>query len=216
VSDKMNMADKMAVFLTERRALVIISLIAVVLIIVAAAVWTPIRQNLIDKNAMAAEEVEDLYSQWTYAMDDDKAELEEQFLTTTEAILVKGGTSYARQRALFVRGQYYIVKEMWVEASADFTQLADDYSDSYLAPIALFNSASTMEEAGNNDMAIEFYQRVVDEYSDSAAEALFNLARLTQEAGDNDKAREYYETLVADYSDTDWKNIAKSRILLMN
>ncbi|MDC7220424.1 MAG: tetratricopeptide repeat protein [Spirochaetales bacterium] len=219
MSDKMNMADRLAVFLTERRALVIAVLAVAVIIIVAAAVWAPIRDNMVDKNAMAAEEIDELYSQWMFSFDDEKPNLEEEFLSTTEAVLAKGGANYAVQRAYFMRGQYYITQEMWTEASTDFVALADGFPQSYLAPVSLFNAAAAMEEAAMASEAALLYERLVNEYGENApeaAEALFNMARLAEEAGDNTKATEYYETLIADYGTTDWKNIAKTRILLMN
>ena len=159
MSDKLNLADRLAVFLTERRALVIGVLAVVVLIIIAAAVWVPVRDNLADKNARAAEELDELYSDWMYAAEDEKSGLEEEFLAMASQTLDSSSSSYAAQRALFMRGQYYINKEMWEEASADFIKLAGDFPKSYLAPVALFNGASTMEEAGDSDKAAEYYEK---------------------------------------------------------
>ena len=61
-------------------------------------------------------------------------------------------------------------------------------------------------------------KKLVTEYKETApeaAEALFNLGRLAEEKGDKAAAQGYYETLIADYGSSDWKNIAKTRILLM-
>ncbi len=217
MSDRMNLADRLAVFLTQRRVLVIAALVIVVVVIVAAAVWTPVRSSMADKNARVAEEIDQLFSDWLYAGDDQQSGLEEQFLSTASAA-ADGKAEYPAQRALFMRGQYYINKEMWPEASADFAALAERFPRSYLAPVALFNAASTSEEAGDPAKASEFYTRLVEGYGDSSAEvaeALFNLGRLAEEGGDKEKAREYYNRLVADYDTSDWKNIAKTRILLM-
>ena len=219
MSDKLNMADRLSVFLTERRALVITALAVVVVIIITAAVWAPVSNNLAEKNAQVAEQLDEMFSDWMYAAEGDKAGLEEEFLALASRTLENDGSSYAAQRALFMRGQYYINKEMWEEASGDFIRLAEDFPKSYLAPVALFNGASTMEEAGNADQAILYYEQLVDNYKETApeaAEAIFNLGRLAESGGDKDKAREYYETLIADYDSSDWKNIAKTRILLMN
>lgn len=110
-------------------------------------------------------------------------------------------------------------QEMWEEASADFIELAELSPKSYLAPVSLFNGASCQEEAGNSEVAAELYARLFEGYKDTApvaVEALFNMGRIAEETGDRDKALEYYETLVSDYENTDWKNVAKTRILLMN
>jgi len=213
----MNLADRLAVFLTERRALVIAALVVVVTIIVAAAVWGPIRSGMDDRNAQVAEDIDQSFSDWLYAGDDEKAAKEEEFLANVQKGL--DGREYSVQRALFMRGQYYINLEKWAEASADFASLADSYPKSYLAPVALFNAASTSETAGDSAKAVEFYTRLVDNYADKAgeaAEALFNLGRLAEEEGNKDKAKEFYNQLIADYDASDWKNIAKTRILLMN
>ncbi len=219
MSDKLNMADRLSIFLTERRALVITALAVVVVIIITAAVWAPVSDKLAEKDAQTAEQLDELFSDWMYASDEDKSAKEEEFLALASQVLSKSGSSYAGQRALFMRGQYYINKEMWDEASADFILLAHDYPESYLAPVALFNGASTLDEAGKSEDAARYYQELVDGFSDEApeaAEALFNLGRLAEEGGDSAKAKEYYEALIADYDSSDWKNIAKTRILLMN
>jgi TolA-binding protein len=217
VSDKMKLADRLAVFLTERRALVIAALVVVVIIIVAAAVWGPVRSGIEDKSAQIAEDIDQSFSDWLYAGDDEKTAKEEEFLAKAQSGL--DGKDYSVQRALFMRGQYYINLEKWAEASADFASLAERFPKSYLAPVALFNAASTSESAGDKVKAVELYTRLVDDYADKAgeaAEALFNLGRLAEEGGDQDRAKEFYNRLIADYDTSDWKNIAKTRILLMN
>lgn len=219
MSDKMSTSDRIAAFLVERKSLVIVSLALAVLVIVAAVIWSPIKQNSLDKTAMLAEDIDEAYSLWLYADEESKEGKEEELLALFDSALDSKGATYAGQRALFMRGQYYISREMWEEASADYLALAEKFPQSYLTPTALFNAASTQEEAGNVSRASELYARLVDEFSETApeaAEALFNLARLAESDGDKAGATEYYERIIADYGTSDWKNIAKTRILLMD
>jgi tetratricopeptide (TPR) repeat protein len=202
----------------KKKSLVIAMLAIVVVIIVAAAVWSPIKQNLSNKDAMLAEDIDDSFSEWLYAEDDVKAEKEAAFMGLIENAVNSKGASYAGQRGLFIRGQYYVSQKEWEKASADYAMLAERYPKSYLAPVSLFNAASTLEEAGNTEEAVLFYAELLEKYgkiAPEAAEALFNLARLSEEKGDKVKAKEYYEQLITDYSSSDWKNIAKTRILIM-
>lgn len=218
MSDKLNAADRLAGFLVEKRVLVIVLLVLVVIIAVGAAVWSPVRQNMMDNRAMMAEDLDQSFSDWIYADEENRDEQEESFLALAEEALAVKGAPYTVQRALFLRGQYYVSQEMWSEATADYALLAEDYPQSYLAPVALFNAGSTSEQNGDNTGAAAYYTQLVDTYSETApeaAEALFNLGRLAEAEGNKDEAVSYYERLIADYSTSDWKNIAKTRILIM-
>jgi len=191
--------------------------ILMIVVIIGAFVMDKIRIAKNEKATILAEDIIEGFSDWKTAEDD--SEQEDAFMALIDEALLDFEGTFAEQRALYMRGQYYIEKEMWTEASADFYTLYDKYPESYLAVVSLFNAASTIEEAGSNEKAISYYQELVDNFKGEAPEvpdALFQLGRLSEKEGNVDQAIEYYEQLILDFSDTDWTNLAKSRIISLN
>lgn len=212
-----SITQKLNQTLSAKKGLIGILLGAMVLIVIGAVVLDSLQTKRNNEAIILAENMVESFSDWS--SDIEKESNEEKLLAYFEEALADYKGTFAEQRALFTRGQYFIEQEMWQEAAGDFYGLYEAFPKSYLAPIALFNAASTMEQAGNVDKSLEYLQILVDGYSDvspEAPEALFNLGRLEEKQGNSEKAMEYYEQLILDFSDTEWTNVAKSRIISLN
>ncbi len=123
--------------------------------------------------------------------------------------------AYAHMQALNLQGKYFQSQKDWEGAQRAYQALADRFSETYLAPIALFNAATAAEEQGNSGEALGIltgFMEVYGENSPEAPEVLFNLGRLSEVQGDGDEARKWYNQLVADFSTSFWANIAKTRL----
>lgn len=211
---ELSLTQKINQVLGKNRVLLFVLAGLMVAVVIGAVVLDRINQKRVQEATVQAEEVVDLFVEWKSGDIEDQVLLD--YISST---LEDYSGTFAEQRALFSRGQYYIDTEMWSEAAADFIALADQYPQSYLAPVALFNAAGTVENAGDLQLASEYFERLVNDYSQESPEipeAIFNLGRIAEAQGDVEKAIEYYDRLVLDFSGSDWTNLAKSRILSLN
>jgi len=216
-NDNVSITQKLNQNLSAKKGIIGILLGAMVVIIIGAVVLDAFQTKRNDKATVLSEKMVELYADWS--VDVDKEDNEEELLALFDEALNDYKGTFAEQRALFTRGQYFIDKEMWEEAAGDFYSLYEGFPKSYLAAVSLYNAASVMEEAGNLDKSFEYFETLVNEYYETAPEApeaLFQLGRLQEKMGDSEKAIEYYEQLILDFSDTEWTNLAKSRIISLN
>ncbi|MEA1927312.1 MAG: outer membrane protein assembly factor BamD [Candidatus Auribacterota bacterium] len=82
-----------------------------------------------------------------------------------------------------------------------YEDLADDYSDSSLAPEALFRIGRILEEQGNYSGAIGWYDDLIDDYpnSDQAPDGLFRMGVCLEEEDDLLDAFDVYQDLLEEY-----------------
>ena len=209
-------AEKFALVLKTHSMKFIAAAIAVVLILVAIGVTEYFSNQKQEQSIIAAEDIEDAFIKYMTAAEDDKAAAKDNLTALISSAKQDYSGLYAEMKALSTEARMLADEESWNDAAAAYTALADGFSDSYVAPVALLNAAAMKEEAGEDDAAVKLYARVVDEFKDvspDVPEALFNLGRLSEKSGQNDKAREYYESIGSDYSSSSWTNLAKSRII---
>ena len=102
----------------------------------------------------------------------------------------------------------------WDEAAADYRELARRFPASYLAPIALFNAATCLEEKSDREGAVKLYTDIVTRWKETAVapRALFALGRLAEDAGTWDEAKSRYEQLDAEWPTSSWTQLAKNRL----
>jgi len=97
---------------------------------------------------------------------------------------------------------YYELRD-FDQVRLEYLILLDSYPNSDLVPEVYYNIASTyfIEGGGKLEKAIEYYQRVIDEFpkSEYVHESRFYIAAATEEAGDLDEAKRLYEELLPIY-----------------
>ena len=85
----------------------------------------------------------------------------------------------------------------------EYLILIDSFPGSDLVPEVYYNIANTyfIEGGGKLEKAIEYYQRVIDEYPESefVHDSRFYIAAATEEVGDLDEAKRLYEELLPTY-----------------
>lgn len=136
----------------------------------------------------------------------------------TEEALSDYPKMFASQRALFVRGLMALENQEWEDAYTSFETLADQWPDSYLAPVGLYNAGSAREEAGDTDGAQAAWTRLAENYTSLSPDvpaALFSLGRLSESQNSQDEALGYYSDLEARFPDSRWTDWAKDRILVI-
>lgn len=113
----------------------------------------------------------------------------------------------------YMLAQCFGYKRDFDQARLEYLILLDSYPNTKLKPDIYYNIANTyfVEGSGKIDKAIEYYQKVLDEYPDSpyVLEAKFNIAASLEEKGELEEALKRYEELMGVYEN---ENVLKMRI----
>jgi len=161
---KKNASDKVAEFIGNNRTTLWIGLAVLVIAVVAFAIIDNSIQNKRDMNSNMIVELQDDFQKWFSASEEEKESLEKSFLEKTGNIIDKETSGIYLDKALFLRARFYLQKEEWGLASADFTKIAESSPDSYLASVSLYNGASALENEGKKDEAITMLTKISTDY----------------------------------------------------
>ena len=134
------------------------------------------------------------------------------------ALAKKRGKSYPVVKALYLQGLIAYQEEAYAEATTYFLSVVERNRDGYLAPLALFNAGVSSEQLGDSLKAIEYYQRVYDNYGNDAVEsprALFSLARLYEAEGEKELARAMFQQLSDEFPASEFARLAKNRLVTL-
>lgn len=221
-------AERLSAFLGRNRTL----LLALAIVLVGGIVVSVVLAQVLDQRAeaatMAAESLQDDWDAFssarpTFAAEDgspaalteEEQELADSIREQAERILADWPRSYGAQRAHFVLGNLAWELQDYEGAATHYTTLAEEFSRSYLAPIALMNAAAAYENLGESDTAAGLYGRVADSTAATTevARAIFNLGRLAEAEGDTERALEHYRRLVDEHASSNWTNLGRNRII---
>jgi len=189
---------------------------SVLLVMALVLVLGYMNRGKVSESAMLAEDIQAAYTAWMqeapeFRDGDELAALIDQALEDYPKL-------FAAQRGYFTRGLMALENKEWDSASEAFVTLADNWNDSYLAPVSLFNAGSALEESGDAEGAAVLWQRLIDNYSEvapDAPEALFNLGRLAEVRGDAEEALGFYKDVNSRFPKSRWTDLSKSRILVI-
>ena len=210
------LADKVASIISKNK-IILWGILGV--LIVLTIVFAVVDKNIKDKNIMYSNtsvELQDDFQEWFSALDEDKEEIEKNFLEKISGIVETEDVNILVEKALFLRGQFYIQKEEWDNAFGDFNRIAEISPESYLASVSLYNAASAKENGGDAESALEILTTINSEYKANSPvipEVLFNMGRINETLNNNEAAIESYEELTTSYSSSNWTNLAKTRII---
>ena len=218
--EEMTFKDKLSQFLHSYKN-VLIGIGGVLLVVlIGTAIYTAVHQNRLEDSSRQAEELISTYEDWQNAEEEEKkAELEQQIREQSASIQDSYSGMFAAQRAKLVLGQIEHAKENWEKAAGHFLEIADSTPKSYLAPVALMSAAVCKEEIGSYQEAISHYQRIFDQYGDTAPEAphaLFSIGRLYERQDEKDAALDAYNQLIDNFSASNWTKLARDRIIYLN
>lgn len=189
---------------------------AVLLVMALVLVYGYMNRGKVQDSAMLAEDIQAAYTTWIQDAPENRDDSE--LVLLIDQALEEYPKLFAAQRAYFTRGLVALENQEWDIASEAFLTLADNWEDSYLAPVSLFNAGAALEEAGDIDAAAELWQRLIDNYSEvapDAPEALFNLGRLAEVRGNTEEALGFYKDVNAGFPKSRWTDLSKSRILVI-
>lgn len=215
-SGKEGLTFDLARFLVENRMVVIVSLVLVVVLIFGLIGFFVWRDGVRKEAIVHAEKINEAYIDWLRAEEGARDDKEKIFLELTAEARKRYPKSFAMQRALFSEALFHVEKKDYLKAAGLFTELADKFGESYLAPEGYYNAASAFEMANDHEKAIGSLEKLLEKYRDDsplAPEACFNIGRLHDTAGRKDQAIDYFEKLLADYPGSEWSGVAQTRII---
>lgn len=155
----------------------------------------------------------------------DKAETGQKNTKETQIkALLEKLTSLANKKVIYVSARawsliatiYMDQKELDLAKKA-WMSVIKVQSKSYLAPIALYNAASLLEEQGENQEALDLYTQCITKYKDTfplAPRVFFAIGRVNEALNNKDAALSAYKKIVETWPNDSWTNYAQTRILL--
>ena len=206
-------------FLSRYSKIMIIISVLILIAIISIAVSGTFKSGKNEESALAIEKIQTEYSN---LLDEKGADITDEeissIIASLDSVIEKYPSYYAEQRAVFMKGNIYFSRENFEKSAEAFKLYADTYPDTYLAPIALFNTGVCSEELGKSEDALKIYETVKEKYSDSYPDIpgiLFSIGRLNEAAGNYEKASESYTEIVDNYRNSGWTNFARDRIIYL-
>lgn len=207
--------DRIAQFIITYRKMLISFAIIIVAVIVVASVGTIIVTQRNGKAIIKAEELQDLYNEYSQAEDDKKADIRTKIEDSFDELTQDYAKTYGAQRAYFIMANIYWEEEKWELSAEAYESIASKFPDSYLAPVCYLNAAAAFEEMDKTEDALSLYERVIELYKadPSTPKAYFSAARLHETTGNYDEALTLYRDILQEYPTSNWTKFARSRII---
>ena len=181
-------------------------------------VWAERERSVEESSALRAEQLQDLFRTWNADPEGvRKTNLGKELLDEVELLLRQFPRRYAAQRALYVRAEYWFALQQWQDAAGDWQELAARWPASYLAPLAMFNAAVAMEEAGEPQTAQEHLERLVADWDGSVLvpRALFSIGRMAEQRGDYPAAQAAYDRVTDEHGGSSWATAVRNRLIAL-
>lgn len=189
-------------------------------VVISFAIWTQV--DAASKNDFAAkiEKSQADYTSWLSEADPTKkADLAKVLETELAEIQKSAPTGYGLSKAWFLQGNYQANLLNWAEAAKAYHAVFDKDRTSYLASIALVNSAVSHEEAGDSAAALAVYDEFEKEYATDpllAPQVFFSQGRLYEADNKTTEALAAYKKLLDKFPDSGWTKLGRDRILLLS
>jgi len=217
--EQQHITHHVADFLRRFRLVLLGILGAVIVVVIAVAIWTAVTESQMKDSTLAIENAENELS--TYQSEQDqtkKAALEKTLTASLDKIIVSWPKLYAAQKAHAIKAQLDETAKDWAGAEKEWVAASNLLKNDFLAPIALQSAAAAAEERGADDKAAGYYKTLLAKYGKNTVgvvHAYFALGRISEESKDYTAAVGYYEKIVAGYPNDDWTKLAKDRILAL-
>ncbi|MGN0906337.1 MAG: tol-pal system YbgF family protein [Bullifex sp.] len=213
-------AGKVEGFFSKNGRLIAIITAAVIVIVIAVGIIVTVTGNNTEKKFEAIAKLDSQYTALA-AMDETTEEYKtavSQFLSDADA-LIASSKDYPGIKANYLKGLYEFSQKNYSAAASIFEAVSVSANGTYLGSLSLMNGAAAYENAGNRDKALEFYNKVWDNYGKNAGEspkALFNIARIYEEKGDKELAKATYQQLIDEFGTTgEYAKLAASRVVVL-
>lgn len=214
------MQNSLSNFIIGNRKLLIILGGVVLAVLIALGVVLYVNDRNLEKRFS---QIDSLQSTYTSLMAEDASgegyqEKLDSLVADLKALSVSGGKKYPGARAEYMLGLVYWDLADYQQAMDAFLNAHSRMPSTYLGSLSLFNAGACAEELGDDVKAIEYYQRIWDDYGNQAAEspkALFGIARLNEKAGNTELAQATFQQLADEFPSSEYAKLAQNRLLLL-
>jgi tetratricopeptide (TPR) repeat protein len=212
----------------KQKVLQIIPRLLIILAVIAGAALVSVlvlfyidgqKNARLDDATLRLEKIEELHA--NYLVESDEAAKATIFTNLQTAIgeisTVYQGTYY-QQKGEYLLANIAYEKKDYVLAEEQFLKAVEILPKNYLAAIGLFNAAVCAENSQKLDIAIQYLERIVNEFGKTSPEvprALMNIGRIHEDKSDFINANAAYTRIVDEYSSSDWTKIARDRIIYL-
>jgi tetratricopeptide (TPR) repeat protein len=210
--------EMLAGFIQKNRRRIIVGFVTLAVLVGGVIGGYSIRDHIRTRGISQVEVFNERYEALRFDINESaKAEEITALLAELETFAAKQ-SGYPGARAYIIIANIRGDQKNWTEAEQAWTRAANKGTNTYLAPVALFNAAVAAEEQGNLENAIDLYRQTID-YADmfpAAARALFSVGRLWEARQDKDAAISAYQELIDKWpGETAWTSLANSRIIAL-
>ena len=217
---KTRIADAISNLLSRHWKTIVFTFAGIVVVIIGIFAYFQIQENRANEAAQMAEELQRDYEAWQDAEGEEQSTLEEAIQDFIDELVDRYSGTYAASRALMIRAEIDWEQEEWPAAAEIYVRVAEEYRESHVAPVALFNAATAEEAAGNPETALAHVDTLIERYGDGEptpelARALFTRGRLNEELQNYEIAEDAYDRLVDDHPESSWTNLARNRIIAL-
>lgn len=215
-------SQKAESFFSKNYKKIIVVLAVVVVIVIVIAIATVVTNSQREERFTLVAEAEEEYYQ-LLGLDYESSDFtsaSDSFLSKVDSLISKGGNGYPVVKAEYLKGLYYAEIEDYQSALTSFENVAKKSGENYLGSLSTFNAAAVAENQGNVSLALEYYNKVWDDWGTNAAEspkALFNIARIYEQQGDIELAKATYQQLIDQFGarGSEYAKLASARIVTL-
>jgi tetratricopeptide (TPR) repeat protein len=218
VNEKVNVNDRINVFVQKNRKTIFVSLGAVVIVLAGIIAFLSISDALSKRAISAAEELNRRYEALRFNITEEASAIDVEALLNDLNDFARKNSGYAGGRAWSIIAGIHADKKEWAPAEEAWTSAAKAASKTYLGPVSYFNAAVAAEEQGKTPEAIDLYARSValSIAFTAAPRAQFSIGRLKETQNEREAALEAYRAVISGWpTDTVWTNLAHSRIIAL-
>jgi tetratricopeptide (TPR) repeat protein len=214
-------SDRLVNFIQRNRKILAGILGIVVLGLIILAIGINVNEQ---QHAKAIEQVEGFSERYdTIRSESDETKHQEAITTLLKEVehFASTHSGYAGGKAYSIVASIHVDRKEWLEAEKAWIAAKEKVPASYFAPVALYNAATTAEERGDIDRAIELYTEITTEYQNQNTFPLMPrvylaIGRLEETRKNNSAAIAAYQKIVEKWPDDSWTKIANSRILYLS
>jgi tetratricopeptide (TPR) repeat protein len=210
---------KLNTFLGNNRKIVLIFCIVVLLAIVGVAVATSVNHNILSKQFDQIDQLSTTYSELqTMDKDADEYQAKADELVAQLTELAGKNKKYPALKAKYLLGMHAFDNDDYQQAMDYFLSLSTDAAGTYLGSLSLSNAATCAENLGDDDLALEYYTKIIDDYGNEAAEspkALFGQARLEEKKGNIELAKATFQQLADQFPSSEFAKLARNKLVLL-
>jgi tetratricopeptide (TPR) repeat protein len=217
--EKSGLKDNVVQFIQKFRIFLLIIVALIVIGIVSAIAVEEITKSSIASLSAMIEQLDASNSAVGGAKtEDEKKNLQSDFDNAFKKATESFKGTFAEQRAFFLQGNQLFSEKKFADAEQAFYKSYTVLPKSYLAPVALMNSAFAAEEARGSDKAVELLKKLCTEFDKKTAlvsRAWFNVGRISEERQKWADAKDAYQKIIDTAATSNWTKLAKDRIIYL-